>query len=379
MRIAMLGCGYVANMYRLTLPMHPELQLIGVHDREASRTENMARLTGARAYPDLDALLGDPEVELVLNLTTPEAHYETTKALLEAGKHVYTEKPLAMRVDEGEALVALAERKGLMLSGAPCTLMNPAAQTLWRALRKERAGPVRLVYAEMDDGMVHRAPTAKWINEAGTAWPAINEFETGCTVEHAGYVLSWLCAFFGPVERMTAFSETLVPQKVPGRRLTPAPDFSVASLVFASGVVARLTNGLYADHDHRLRLFGDDGVLDVEDPRRDDTPVRLRRYMTLRRRRFLSPRARRLKPLGGRERIAAYRGSQSRDFCRAIADMAAAAKVGRKPYLDGHFLLHVAETTLACHRAIDPDAEAADGPAMPYRPRTRFEPLEPLA
>ncbi|MEM6441637.1 MAG: gfo/Idh/MocA family oxidoreductase, partial [Pseudomonadota bacterium] len=182
-----------------------------------------------------------------------------------------------------------------------------------------------------------------------------------------------------PVERMTAFSETLVPQKVPGRRLTPAPDFSVASLVFASGVVARLTNGLYADHDHRLRLFGDDGVLDVEDPRRDDTPVRLRRYMTLRRRRFLSPRARRLKPLGGRERIAAYRGSQSRDFCRAIADMAAAAKVGRKPYLDGHFLLHVAETTLACHRAIDPDAEAADGPAMPYRPRTRFEPLEPLA
>lgn len=374
MRIAMLGCGYVANMYRLTLPMHPELQLIGVHDRERARAENMARLTGARAYRDFEEMLADSDVDLVLNLTTPEAHHETTHALLEAGKHVYTEKPLALELDEAEALVELAERKGLMLSGAPCTLMNPVAQTLWRALREDRAGPVRLVYAEMDDGMVHRAPVAKWINEAGTAWPAVNEFETGCTLEHAGYVLGWLCAFFGPVERLTAAASTLVPDKIPGRRLAPAPDFSVATLEFASGVTARMTNGIYADHDHRLRFFGDEGVLSVDDPRHDASPVRLRRYRTLRRKRFLSPLSKRLKPQGGRERIAAYRGSQSRDFCRAIADMAAAAKAGRPPYLDARFLLHVAEVTLACQ---SPATLGGEGGV--YRPRTRFTPPEPLA
>ena len=182
MRVAFLGCGYVANMYRLTLPAHPELELAGVYDTERSRAEGMARLTGARAYPDLDALLADASVKLVLNLTNPRAHYETTRALLEAGKHVYTEKPLAMRLDEAKALVALAEAKGLQLSSAPCTLLNPVAQTLWRTLRSGAIGPVRLVYAEMEDGMVPRAPVAKWINEAGVAWPAVDEFETGCTV-----------------------------------------------------------------------------------------------------------------------------------------------------------------------------------------------------
>ena len=385
MRLAFLGCGYVANMYRLTLPMHPELRLVGVCDRERARAENMARLTGARVYPDLDALLGDGEVDLVVNLTNPHAHAETTRAALEAGKHVYTEKPVAMDLPSAEALADLANARGLMLCSAPCTLMNPVAQTLWRALREERAGQVRLVYAEMEDGMVHRAPTAKWINEAGTAWPAADEFEVGCTVEHAGYVLSWLCAMFGPVERMTAHSEILVEQKMPDRWLAPAPDLSVATLVFASGTVARLTNGLYAEHDHRLRVFGDDGVLTVEDPRNDRSAVTLRRYHTIRRRRFLSPRARKLKLLGGRERIPGYRGSQTRDFCRVLADMAAAARAGRAPYMDARFALHITEVTLACHFATHPTgaAEGVGAPGdgfgpMPYHPKSRFAPLAPL-
>jgi predicted dehydrogenase len=343
----MLGCGYVANMYRLTLPMHPELRLVGVHDREPARAETMARMTGARAYPGLDALLADPESRIVLNLTNPRAHYATTKALLEAGKHVYTEKPLALDLGEARALVELAEARGLMLCSAPCTFLNPVAQTLWKAVREEAAGPVRLVHAEMEDGMVPRAPTAKWINEMGVAWPAIDEFETGCTVEHAGYVLTWLCAMFGPAERVTAHSERILPDKVPGMEIDDAPDFSVGCIRFRSGVTARLTNGIYAGHDHRLSLWGDEGALLVDDPRSDTSPVRLRRWQTLRRRRYLG-RARRLALLGGRERIARYRGSQVRDFCRVLADMAAALAEGREPRLGARFALHVTELTLAC-------------------------------
>jgi len=377
MRIAMLGCGYVANMYRLTLPAHPELVLAAVCDRERARAETMARLTGAAVLPDLAALLQDESIPLVLNLTNPREHYETTKALLEAGKHVYTEKPLAMRLEQAEELTAMAEARGLMLVSAPCTLMSPTAQTLWRALREEAAGQVRLVYAEMDDGMVPRAPTAKWINEAGVAWPAQDEFEVGCAVEHSGYVLSWLCAFFGPAETVTAHAEILEPDKMPGVRLAPTPDFSVAVIRFRSGVVARLTNGLYAEHDHRLALWGDDGALIVDDQRSDDSPVTLRRYRTLRRRRYLA-RGRKLPLIGGGEAIPRYRGSQTRDFCRAIADMAAAAQAGRQAYAGARFALHVTEVTLACHWGSHPIGLDSGFGAQPYQPRNDFPALAPL-
>ena len=377
MRLAMLGCGYVANMYRLTLPAHPRLELAGVFDRERARGETMARLTGATAYPDFAALLVDDSVPLVLNLTNPDSHYETTKALLEAGKHVYTEKPLAMRLDHARELAALAEARGLQLASAPCTLMNPVAQTVWRRLREGAIGPVRLVYAEMEDGMVPRAPTAKWVNEAGVGWPAVDEFQMGCTIEHAGYVLSWLCAFFGPAEMVTAHSEILAPDKIPGLALAPAPDFSVACIRFRSGVVARMTNGIYAEHDHRLAFFGDDGMLTVDDPRSDRSIIRERRYRTLRRRRFLG-RARTISLIGGREKIAAYRGSQTRDFCRAIAEMAAAIEEGRPAYLGARLALHVAELTLAAHWGGHPTGVARGWPAGPYAVTTESPPMEPL-
>jgi predicted dehydrogenase len=377
MRVAMLGCGYVANMYRLTLPAHPALTLAGVYDRERSRAETMARLTGTRAYASFDALLADDSVPLVLNLTNPHAHYATTKALLEAGKHVYTEKPLAMRLDEARALAALAGARGLALASAPTTLMNRVAQTVWKALRERAIGPVRLVYAEMEDGPVHRAPVAKWINEGGVAWPAVDEYQVGCTVEHAGYVLSWLCAFFGAAESVTAHAEILVPDKIPGLALAPAPDFSVACIRFRSGVVARMTNGLYAEHDHRLSIFGDEGVLTVADPRSDRSAVTVRRYRTLRRSRFLG-RARRLPLLGERETIAAYRGSQTRDFCRAIAEMAQAIEAGRQPYLTAALALHVTELTLASHWGSHPSGAVEGWGAMPYRVTTDLPPMEPL-
>lgn len=380
-RIAILGCGYVANMYRLTLPMHPELVLAGVHDRDPARAARMSEMTGARDYGSMDALLADGDVDIVLNLTNPHEHFETTRALLEAGRHVYTEKPLAMRLDHARALVALAEERGLRLASAPCTLLNPVAQTLWRAVRRGVAGRLRLVHAEMEDGMVPRAPTHAWINEAGVPWPAEDEYRVGCTVEHAGYVLTWLCAMFGPVVSMTAHSEELMPDKIPGRRLDPAPDFSVAVLRFEGGMVARMTNGIYAAHDHGLTLFGDDGVIRVADPRSDGCPIELRRYARIRRRRFLSPLRRRIRPGGRRERIPAYKGSQTRDFCRAVADMAAAIREGRAPYMDAAFACHVTEVTLAAHFATHPagaDAGFEGGLSMPYAPVTRFAPMAPL-
>ena len=105
------------------------------------------------------------------------------------------------------------QRGGLGLASAPCSLLGETAQTVWRALRERVVGTVRLVYAEMDDGMVFRMPYRSWVSAAGVPWPAKDEFEVGCTFEHAGYYLTWFPAFFGPARTVTAFSACLAPDK----------------------------------------------------------------------------------------------------------------------------------------------------------------------
>lgn len=368
-RLAILGCGYVANMYRLTLPLHPELELVGVYDLDGQRAEGMAAMTGAERYASLDALINDGRTGLVLNLTSPEAHFETTRACLEAGKHVFSEKPLTTDFDEARQLAELAEAEGLHLVSAPCTLLNEAAQTLWKAVRDRRVGDIKLVYAEMDDGMLHRMPYKKWVNEAGVPWPYENEFITGCTLEHAGYVLSWLAAFFGPAKTVTAAATTLVPDKAPGEDICSAADFSVAMVEFEQGVTARLTCGVYAPHDHRLRLFGEDGVLSLDDPRDDASPVKIQKMLTIRRKLLLTPWRRTIKPVA-KHKKAKYRGSQNRDFCSGIAELVEAIGAGRTPRLSTRFGLHVTEMTLAIQAA-------AGGPCR-YPMTTTFDPIEPM-
>ncbi len=90
-------------------------------------------------------------------------------------------------------------------------------------------------------------------------WPYKDEFEVGCTLEHAGYYLGWLAAWFGPAVTVTSFASVQVPDKVPGETFAvTSPDFSVACIQFASGVVARLTCSILAPHDHSLKVVGDE-------------------------------------------------------------------------------------------------------------------------
>src|SRR4051812_25704006 len=123
MRVALVGAGYVADFYAATLGNHPALELVGVTDLDADRARRFAELYKVRAYPSLDALLADPRVQAVVNLTSPASHYAVTRDCLTAGRHVYSEKPLAMSLPDAEALVELAEREGLVLSAAPCNLL----------------------------------------------------------------------------------------------------------------------------------------------------------------------------------------------------------------------------------------------------------------
>jgi predicted dehydrogenase len=202
-RLAVIGCGYIAESYASAFPYHGELHLVGAWDCDEDKVGAFATRWGCRRYTSEADLLADGSVELVLNLTNPRSHAGVTRAALEAGKHVYSEKPLAMTGEEAGALVDLARLRGLTLATAPCSVLSETAQTMWQALRADTIGKVRLIYASFDDGMIApRLAPWNWRNAAGAAWPAKDEFEVGCTYEHAGYVLTWLAAFFGPASHL---------------------------------------------------------------------------------------------------------------------------------------------------------------------------------
>src|SRR5437763_12995417 len=101
----------------------PQAALVAVADEDIARARACAAAWGVRPYAP-DELLAAADVELVVNLTPPLAHVETTRAALEAGKHVYSEKPLAVEVEDGRALVALAHERGLGLGCAPDTFLG---------------------------------------------------------------------------------------------------------------------------------------------------------------------------------------------------------------------------------------------------------------
>jgi predicted dehydrogenase len=373
MRVAIVGCGFVADYYVRTLAAHPELELVGVMDRDSERAERFSRYYAVHRFLTLDQLLDDARVEIVLNLTNPDSHYEVSKLALDAGKHVYSEKPLAMQFDEAKKLVELAEQKRRQISSAPCSLLGETAQTIWKALREKRVGPVRLVYAELDDGLVHCMPYKKWMSESGTPWPYEDEFEVGCTLEHAGYYLTWLAAFFGPAKSVTAFSSCLIPNKggSTSTAKSDAADFSVACIKFASGVVARLTCSIVAPHDHMLRIIGDDGILFTKDGWFYRSPVYTRRLMSIRRKTFLSPWKSKC-PLvdSGLSSNFKYKGSQQMDFARGVSELADAIKEGRTSRLSPRFSLHVLELTLAIQNAMENSTT--------YQLTTTFEPVEPM-
>lgn len=377
-KIAFVGAGFVADYYMTTLANYPELELAGVWDHHADRLAQFCRFHDVRAYGSLEECLGDRDIAIIVNLTTPESHFAVNSAALNAGTHVYCEKPLAMNFEEAREIIDLAERKGLTVCGAPANGLSDAQQLTASLIAAGRIGKPRLAYAEMEDGPVFRDNWMEWRSRSGAKWPGLHEFELGCTLEHSGYGLSWLVSLFGAVEQGQAFSALTFPDKGPGTSdIALGPDFSVGCLSFRSGVTARLTCGLAAPRDRSLTIVGDEGSIVVRDLWDDRSPVHLSRFdekrPLLQRLAGRFERARGhvlpLRLTHGRAvaypappralKLAAY---PSRiDFSRGLAVMAEALATGEQPFFSGQRALHLTELALAMNAGVGA-----------FTPRSRF-------
>jgi len=389
MRIAFVGCGYVADFYIKTLSYHPEVELVGVYDHNPQRLANFSNFYSVDTYRSFDSLINDNRVDIVINLTNPSNHYEISMASLMAGKHVYTEKPLALTLAEAKDLIELAQQHNLYIASAPCSLLGESAQTVWKVLREGEIGKVYLAYAELDDSMIHLTDYKSWKSKSGTPWPYKNEFETGCTMEHAGYYLTWLTAFFGPANVVTSFSACLIPDKTDDvYRENMAPDFSVGCIEFESGVVARLTCSIVADRDRSLTIVGDEGTLYIRDGWKYRSPVYLKKRWTKKSWIRRNPWIRRNIPIISKlyhyyakpiysllsdpsSKFQQRNPLNIMDYGRGIAELSDAIVEGRQCRLSAEHALHVTELTIAL--------QSPQEMGTPYKMKSTFSPIKPMA
>jgi predicted dehydrogenase len=268
-----VGCGNIAGAYADDLSRFAEVDLRGVTDVDPERARAFAAKYGVRAYGSVAELLADPEIEVVVNLTSHHAHHEVSRRALEAGKHVHSEKPLAMTAREATDLVELAREKGLRLGCSPATFMGEAQQTVMKWVREGRIGTVRVVYAEANWGRIE-------------AWhPAPSGFyEAGALFDVGVYPLTIATAMFGPARRVTAFGTVVHPHRrtADGTEFTvTTPDWVTAAVELADGVVLRLTATFYVPGSSRQRgmeFHGDDGSLVIDSWQDFDTPITWTRF-----------------------------------------------------------------------------------------------------
>ncbi len=368
-RIGIVGTGFVADLYMRSLKTFPEFKVDKAYDINEARLATFCKYWNITAARSLEELLCDnrDSPDLILNLTNPHAHFDVSHACLQAGKHVYSEKPLAMNMEAAHALYALAESKALILASAPCSMLGQAAQTLWLAIRRDVIGKVLLVYAELDDDFVSQAPYKSWASESGAPWPYRDEFLVGCALEHAGYYLSWLMAMFGRVEKVIAGSANCVEAKLDDGVQT-APDFSCAILYFASGVTARLTCSILAPHNHCIRIIGDKGVLEVNKAWDNEAVVRARSRHVIRRQLINSPIARRIRVKQPTHPKVKRWGAAAMNFALGPAEVFAALKDSRPSRMSAQFSLHLNEVTLAMQNANGVQIMRTDCPSIEPMP-----------
>ena len=318
-KIGVVGCGYVSAFYMATARKHPDLDVVAAYDIDSERLRQFSEHYSIPRVGSLDELIDS--CDLVVNLTTPESHFDVSKRCLERKRSVYSEKPITLKNEDTETLINLAQEYNVNIFGAPCVHLSGMAETVLHHLNSGIIGEIYAVYAEMDNDLVHLKQHEKWANDFGIPWPAKNEFESGATLEHAAYTLCLLRKWFGPASLKAVHNSICIPNKIiPLHKKTA--DLSFAIIEYPDNIVARLTCSIVAPRNHGIKIYGEKGVLTVEDIWFFDTPIYWQKYITPRSKPLLSPIKQKLTikndgfPLGDNKD-----GSARMDFLRGVYEL----------------------------------------------------------
>jgi predicted dehydrogenase len=333
--IGIIGCGNISGAYLKAAAGFPVLDVRGVADMNPDAAKARAAEFGLKAVP-LDDIFTDPSIDIILNLTVPKAHVEVGLRAIEAGKHVYSEKPLGTVFAEAQKLIAAANAKGLRVGSAPDTFFGGAHQTSRRLV---------------DEGAIGQAVggTAYFMCPGHERWhpnPAFYyEVGGGPMLDMGPYYITDLVNILGPVAKVVGFATTPRPTrtitaKERAGEVIPVhvPTHVSGTLIFANGAVVQMTMSFdVAGHKHvPIEIYGTEGTIVVPDPNNFGGQIEL------------------LKKGGEWANVDTdmpYADGNFRSI--GLADMAYAIRANRPHRANGTLALHVLEVMEAFGKASD--------------------------
>lgn len=327
--VGIIGCGNIFAAYANGLRMFRILDLKACADLNPDAAKARAEEFGIQAKTIRD-LLADPAIDLVVNLTVPQVHAQVGMEILRAGKHAYSEKPLAIDLDEGRQLLELARGTGLRVGCAPDTFLGAGLQTCRKLL---------------DDGWIGRpaSGTAFMMSSGPESWHPNPAFfyqkGAGPLMDMGPYYIAALVHLLGPVASVVAATsaprrERLATCKEQFGKLLPVEvaTHNSGSLVFNSGAVVSMTVS-FDVHAHRhspIEIYGSSGSLIVPDPNTFGGPVSVNRVGST-----------------GWAEMPLTHGYQGNSRGIGVADMAHAIRSGRPHRCDASLAFHALEVMQA--------------------------------
>lgn len=263
--VGIIGAGNISTTYLRLAPLFKGLEVRAITDINMDAARSRAEEFGTHAQTT-EALLANSEIDIIVNLTIPEVHYQISREIASAGKHAYSEKPLVLSVEEGEDLRKVAEENGVKIGCAPDTFMGGAHQQARNIVDSGQIGKITSGTCHvMSPGMESWHPNPDFFFRPGA----------GPVLDIGPYYVANLINLIGPVKRVTAFANAAKTERTIGsgpregeKVPVSTPTTIHAVLEFHSGAV--ITLGASWDvvkHNHpNTELYGTEGSLFVPDP-----------------------------------------------------------------------------------------------------------------
>jgi len=264
--VGIIGCGNISSTYFRLAPLFKGIEVRACTDLNPAAADLRAREFGVRAEP-IEAMLGSADIDIVVNLTIPDAHYAVTRQVLEAGKHAYSEKPFVLSVEEGLRLKAIADAADLRVGSAPDTFFGGAHQLARQLIDDGAVGTITSGTAHvMSHGMEDWHPSPDFFFLPGG----------GPVLDIGPYYVANLINLIGPVKRVGALANSASPTRTIGgdgpRRgeaiPVETPTTVHALLAFANGAVVTLGTSwdVWGNRHGPMELYGTEGTIFVPDP-----------------------------------------------------------------------------------------------------------------
>jgi predicted dehydrogenase len=344
-KIGVIGCGQISGIYMETARRMSDVELIACADVVPEAVEFRGSMYDIPRRYTPAQLLADPDVELVLNLTNPGSHAAVARQILEAGKSVYGEKPLATTLDEARQILALATPKGLCVGCAPDTFLGAGLQTCQTLIAAGAIGePVAAVAFFMNHGpemtALREAQPESPTRQSVTKKPSGFYFTAGIgpLFDMGPYYLTALAVLIGPCRRVTGSARITWPERPLGdpQYKVLVPSHIAGTLDHANGAVSMImtSTDVWPTELPRLEIYGETGSLSVPDPNTFGGPVRLRKA-------------------GEREwtEIPLTHGNAQNSRGIGVAEMARAMRTSRPHRASGELAYHILEIMEGIHVA----------------------------